>query len=234
MQLIEVSEIGVRASIIKFTSPKSPLSWLVFPMVHLGPPGYYEEVRRRMSACHLVLAEGIDSKIVAALTMAYRAADGSTRLGAIVQPDLGRGGDAGPAILNSDISGEDFNQAWATVPVGLRVGIPLLAPLYGVWLRWFARPEDIHAHLETYDLPSRDQLAAELAWPALFDALIHRRDAHLLQQIDALDREHRQQPWTLGVAYGAAHMPAVVHHLAGRLGYIASSAEWVTVFDYTN
>lgn len=232
MQLIEVSEIGVRASIVRLTSRDSALTWLLFPMVHLGPPEYYEEVERRMHSCDLVLAEGIDSKIVEAITMSYRAADGSVRQGTVMQPSF-ESDSAGPEVLNADISGAEFDAAWGDLPLPVRVGIPLVAPLFGLWLRFFARPEDVHEALETYDLPSRGHISAENRWPELFDLLLHKRDVHLLEQIDEVHRRHRSEAKTLGVAYGAAHMPSVVNHLTDRLRYIASSAEWITVFDYT-
>ncbi|GAC1662146.1 MAG: hypothetical protein NVS9B15_25590 [Acidobacteriaceae bacterium] len=232
MQLIEVSAIGVRASIVRLTKKEVGLVWLLFPMVHLGPREYYVEVERRMHSCDVVLAEGIDSKIVEAITMAYRAADGSARLGTIVQPPL-QTRPAGPVVVNTDISGPEFENAWGQLPLPVRIGIPLIAPLYGFWIRNFARPEDIHEKLETYDLPSRTQLDAEARSPELFDLLLGRRDAHLLEQIDQVHDRYRDETMTVGIAYGAAHMPSVVHHLCGKLGYIASSAEWVTVFDYT-
>lgn len=232
MQLIEVSEIGVRASVVRLTSRHGALVWLLFPMIHLGPPEYYEEVERRMQSCDLVLAEGVDSKIVEAITMSYRAADGSLRQGTVVQPPF-ETTSSGPHVVNSDIGGSEFDKAWGHLPLPVRVGIPLVAPLYGIWLRFFARPEDVHEGLETYDLPSREHIAAENRWPELFDVLLHQRDTHLLEQIDKVQAQYSTEAKTLGVAYGAAHMPAVVHHLTERLGYIASSAEWITVFDYT-
>jgi hypothetical protein len=232
MQLIEVSEIGVRASIVSLTSRACKLRWLMFPMVHLGPPKYYAEVERRMHRCDLVLAEGIDSKIVAAITMAYRAADRSSRLGTVMQPTP-QSGPPGPQIAASDLNSTAFDEAWHRMPLPIRFGLPLVAPLFGLWLRFVANPQDIHQRLETYDLPSREEIAAEAKWPELFDLLLRRRDAHLLEQVVEIHERSCAENRTVGIAYGALHIPAVVHYLTGKLGYIASSAEWITVFDYT-
>ena len=131
MQLIEVSEIGVRASMVRMTSHTARLKWVLFPMIHLGPADYYAEVERRMLGCDLVLAEGVDSQIVQAITMSYRAAGGSERLNTVVQPRF-HSASSGPEVVNADISAAEFDESWNQLPLKLRIGIPLAAPLYGV------------------------------------------------------------------------------------------------------
>ena len=214
------------------TNLKCALTWLLFPMIHIGPAEYFAEVERRMNRCDLVLAEGIDSRIASALTMAYRAADGSQLQGTVAQPRY-KPGPSGPEVVNADMSAAEFDEGWRQLPLPVRFGVPLLAPLYGLWLRYIADPDEFHRNLETYDLPSRRDIETESAFPAFFDLLIHRRDAHLLDEIDAVQRRHEGDDLTIGIAYGARHMPAVVNHLTDKLGYIAASAEWITVFDYT-
>lgn len=214
MQLIEVSEIGVRASIVALTSRDCALQWLIFPMVHLAPPAYYAEVQRRMHRCDVVIADGIDSKIVDAITTAYGAAPESAR---------GRNSDA-----------PEFHEAWRHMPLSIRFGLPLVAPLYGLWLGLMERPDEIQQHLETSDLPSPTVIEKEGGWPELFDLLLHRSDAHVLQQVEEVHHRFCHEKRTIGVAYGALHISAVVHLLTVRLGYLPSSADWITVFDYTS
>ena len=36
MQIIEVSEIGVRASVVRLVSPNAKLTWVLLPMIHLA------------------------------------------------------------------------------------------------------------------------------------------------------------------------------------------------------
>lgn len=229
MQLIEVSEIGVRAAIIRLVSPRSRLCWLLFPMLHLGERSYYAEVERRMSECDLVLAEGVESAIVSALTASYRGLAGSG--GAVVQPELADG--ATTDVVNSDVSGAEFEESWRHVPLALRVAIPLLAPLYGAWLRYMASPTDWQKDLDTDDLPSDTDQFIEAEHPELFDLIVGRRNRHLFEQIDAVQERWADQERSAGIAWGAGHMGAVVQHLRSRWGYFAKSADWVTVFDYT-
>lgn len=230
MQLVEVSEIGVRAGIVRMTSPKSKLVWLMFPMIHLAERAYYQEVEKKMAECDLVLAEGVDSRIVSALTASYRlAADERDH---VAQSSMPPASDH-MTIQHSDMSGAEFDTAWSKMPLGLRIGIPILAPLFGLWLRFVARPDDWQPQLGTYDLPSNEEVLTEAKWPEFFDLVLHRRNKHLLHQIAAVQQRWADEDKVIGVAWGAKHIGSVVHYLSDRWGYIARSSEWVTVFDYT-
>ena len=66
---------------------------------------------------------------------------------------------------------------------------------------------------------------------ALTDLLVDDRDALLTRALDAIHQQRSKEPISVAVVYGAGHMPAVVRYLA-RYGYRASSAEWLTVFEY--
>ena len=232
MQLIEVSEVGVRAAIVRLTSPKSSLVWLAFPMIHLGEPSYYRQVEEKMAECDLVLAEGVDSKIVRALTSSYRLAAGPAQ-DVTVQPAFRTSAADHMTVQPSDISADEFDRAWHKMPLGLRIGIPLLAPLYGLWLRYVANPDDWQPKLETYDLPSNEEVLMEGGAPEFFQLLMHRRNEHLLHQIAAVQERRPNEVRVVGVAWGAKHIGAVVGYLSAEWGYIARSADWVTVFDYS-
>jgi hypothetical protein len=231
MQLIEVSEIGVRAAIVRLTSPKAKLVWLMFPMIHLGERTYYRQVEDRMTECDLVLAEGIDSRIVNALTSSYRLTARSAS-GALAQ-SLGKPAIGHMVVQHSDISGAEFDAAWRKMPVGLRLGIPLLAPLYGLWLRFVADPREWQQMLQTDDLPTNDEVLLEGLYPALFKLLLRDRNEHLFHQIEDVQRNWGDLDKVVGVTWGAKHIGAIVEYLSDRWDYIARSAEWITVFDYT-
>jgi hypothetical protein len=231
MQLIEVSEIGVRAGIVRLVSPKAKLEWLMFPMIHLGEHDYYRQVEEKLNTCDLVLAEGVDSRIVSALTRSYRlAADPQANL--VVQPDT-KAAREHMSIQQSDISGSEFDSAWRKMPLGLRLGVPLLAPLYGLWLRFVADPESWQSKLGVDDLPTNEDVLLEGQFPELTNLVMHRRNQHLFHQIAAVQERWRDEPKVVGVAWGAKHIGAVVQFLNDRWAYFARSAEWVTVFDYT-
>jgi hypothetical protein len=231
VQLIEVSAIGVRAGIVRMTSPTAKLVWLMFPMIHLGERTYYQQVEKKMAECDLVLAEGVDSRIVTALTSSYRLA-ASPASGLVRQPSEPRATDH-MTVQKSDISGAEFDSAWRKMPIGLRLGVPLLAPLYGLWLRYVANPDDWQSKLQTDDLASNDDLLLEGQEPAFFELVLHQRNEHLFHQIAAVQERWGNQAMVVGVAWGAKHIGAVVHYLSDRWNYVARSGEWVTVFDYT-
>ena len=229
MQLVEVSEIGVRAAIVRLVSPNAKLVWLMFPMIHLGEREYYAEVERRMADCDLVLAEGIDSRIVSALTASYRNMAGLRD--AVVQPDPISTSSA--EVVNADISGAEFDEAWKQMPFAMRMAVPLLSPLYGLWVRYTASPESWHRNLETSDLPDDLDLELQVRLPHFFDLIFGRRDRHLFEQIEVVQGKWSGEDRVVGVAWGAGHIGAVVHHLSSRWGYFGQSADWITVFDYT-
>ena len=231
MQLIEVSAIGVRAAIVRMTSPEAKLVWLIFPMIHLGESAYYQQVEQKMAECDLVLAEGVDSRIVSALTSSYRLAANSAR-GVVAQRSEPRA-TGHVTVQQSDISGTEFDAAWRKMPIGLRLGIPLFAPLYGLWLRYVANPDDWQPKLQTDDLPSNEEVLLEGQEPALLELVMHQRNEHLFHQILAVQERWGELDKVVGVAWGAKHIGAVVHYLSDRWNYIARSGEWVTVFDYT-
>lgn len=81
------------------------------------------------------------------------------------------------------------------------------------------------------DLPTREEELGHGRFDALEGFLVDGRDALLTRALDAIHQQRSQEPISVAVVYGAAHMPAVVRYLA-RYGYRASSAEWLTVFGY--
>ena len=44
MQLVEVSNAGVRSAVITLEAAGTPVRIVLFPMIHLGTPDYYRAV----------------------------------------------------------------------------------------------------------------------------------------------------------------------------------------------
>ena len=83
------------------------------------------------------------------------------------------------------------------------------------------------------DLPTRDgELAADGRFDKLAELLLDDRDALLVRALEAIHEQRSQEPISVAVVYGAAHMPAVARALAARYGYRLVGAEWVTVFPF--
>ena len=102
-----------------------------------------------------------------------------------------------------------------------------------------ACPWLIRKFIDPVDLPGVDQAeaydqSAESLAGNWFERLLEHnistvRDARLLRVLDEIHRDRAAEPVKAGVVFGAGHMPAVVDHLCGQLGYIAAHAEWLTV-----
>src|SRR5262249_59333917 len=79
-------------------------------------------------------------------------------------------------------------------------------------------------------LPRRDEflkLSPETA--ALDRALLHARDARLIERLSAELDDHGSGPRRLAIVYGANHMRAVLRPLTQR-GYHVERGDWLTVF----
>lgn len=61
MQIIESTDFGVRSAVYGVRRRFAPLQIDLYPMLHVGRPEYYEEVRRRLREADIVVCEGIHS-----------------------------------------------------------------------------------------------------------------------------------------------------------------------------
>ena len=211
---------------------ESPLVFVLFPMLHLGTDAFYQEVDERLRHCEVVVAEGVGGRsvIIAALTLAYRLPGRRRRLG-LVKQHIDLAG-LGVPVIRPDMTAGEFRQGWRAVPVLQRTVVVCLAPAVAVafWLVGTRRMLARYANLD--DLPDQIQSQVRDQAGELEDLLVDRRDGLLVSALDTIHGEHRTEPMTVAVVYGAGHMPAVVHHLAGRYGYRPREAQWLTVFDF--
>ena len=232
MQLIEVSVTGVRSAVITLRHRESPLVFVLVPMLHLGTDAFYQEVAERLSRCDLVVAEGVGGRsvVLTALTLAYRLPGRRRRLGLVMQHiDLAG---LGVPVIRPDMTAGEFRLGWRDVPVLQRTLVVCLAPAVAVafWLVGTRRMLARYANLD--DLPDQIQSQVRDQAGELEELLVDRRDGLLILALDTIYDEHRNEPMTVAVVYGAGHMPAVVHHLAAAYGYRPREANWLTVFDF--
>jgi hypothetical protein len=232
MQIIEVGILGVRSAVITLRSRDSPMEIVLFPMIHLGTPAFYRAVRSMIGDCQVVVAEGIKgaSPSVSLLTLSYRLTGRNRRLGLVQQDDLGL--DALDArVIRPDMTGAQFEQRWRqSVPPWQRALLWCAAPLFSVGLMVFGSRRMLGRHLALDDLPTREQELEHDALGDLEQVVIDERDALVVEVLERLHAEYAE-PVRVGVVYGAGHVPGIAAALVSRLGYHASSAEWLTVFD---
>jgi hypothetical protein len=200
-------------------------------MLHVGEPGFFQTVYSDAFSHDVVLVEGVRSPVVRRIARSYRWIEGSERMNLVAQPPYPTQASCHARIVHADLSAEEFARAWLGVPLWLRALIYVVVPLIGARRRWFESRETLAKALSLDDLPSRQEildLSPETI--ALDRAILHARDARLVEQLrEQLDDPH-PDAWRLAIVYGANHMRAVLHELTHQRGYHVEHGDWLTVF----
>ena len=228
MQFIEVNSFEVRSAVHQLERRGETLRFVLFPMIHIGEKSYYEDIAARASRCDLLLVEGVPSIWARIATRSY--ALFAARLGLVTQLELDLRA-LRPKVINTDLSAEEFDAAHAELPVAARMILPLFLPLAGLYFLLRGNRELLAEQLETSDLPNREEiLSASEATDALDDLLLSRRDRAFLLRLQSLFEDSRGKSITIGIIYGAAHMPAIFRFLSDQLHYRVVDSSWSLVF----
>lgn len=227
MQLLDSSDLGLRSARLTFRSASSTVV-TIFPMVHLGEAAFYDAVYRDAGAHDAMLVEGVRSPVVRRITRSYRWVEGARQIALVVQPRPPAQSRA--AIIDADLSRDEFEQHWRNVPLHLRSFLYIAAPAYGLYHRWFGSRGALAKGHALDDLPSRDET---LGWTPEFasvdEAIVAARDKRLVEIMgDYLDAA-RSEPRRLAIVYGAQHMRAVIKELTRR-GFHCADSAWMLIF----
>lgn len=232
MQFIEKNSLNVRSAVYHLRKDGAGLEFVLFPMVHVGSQEFYEEVGRRLAACDLILAEGVDSRKVRLLTLSYRVVKRIKRMELLTQGEGLNLSRFREKILNPDLGARAFDERWSTLPLGLRAQLLFFVPVYVVYLFLFGTRETLAENIAVEDLPSSEEtLYQDESFDKLGALLVGERDRKLIDSIVRLHDAGTRDGQTVGIVYGAAHMRNVTGFLLDRLNYKVEKAEWVTVFD---
>jgi hypothetical protein len=252
VQIIEATEAGIRAVELRLQRHGSPLQFLLYPMMHIGQPEYYQEIARRLGQADLIVAEGVgrddapaETKAAAPaqalarlsspmywLTSSYRTMAEDQNLG-LVEQNLDY--DAiGVPVVCPDFTAEQFDEQWRTIPVWQRgamlaVAAPVLAAQRLFGSRWLYNRLVNDASMD--DLLNPEELFVVNTEEELDRVILHGRDVPLLKMLTDLHEKRCQEPITVAVVYGAAHMRAVLLGLR-PLGYRVVSGDWLTVITF--
>ena len=245
MQIIEVSMIGVRSSVLRLTRRDTPLRFEIFPMVHIGEPAFYAAVAERLRRCDLVVAEGVGrtdapgesgaprrragtaAAVVSTLTASYRLPARFERSG-LVRQDI-RWEALGVPVCYPDMTGAQFAACWRLVPPWQRGLAMVVAPLIGVERLIRGSRRALARHLELTDAGWHDEMMDVGSMEELMDLLGNQRDKLLIAAMDDIHRRRRHEAITVAVVYGAQHVAPIVHGMHALHGYRVRSAEWLTV-----
>jgi hypothetical protein len=138
MQFIEKNSFNVRSVVYQLNREGTGLEFVIFPvifpMIHVGSRGFYEEISERLSSCDLILAEGVSSKRANLLTLSYRVVKKIRRIDLVTQQDGMKVESFRHKILNTDMEGPIFDERWSSLPFKLRAQLFILIPVYVVYL----------------------------------------------------------------------------------------------------
>ncbi|WP_329175102.1 hypothetical protein [Streptomyces sp. NBC_01477] len=229
MQIVEVTGLAVRSAVFTMRRKGTPLEFVVFPMTHVASPTFYRQVRRRLRDCDLIVMEGVKGRSagLSTLTLAYRFAPRRRRNGLVAQNDAGLLPEGVP-VLYPDVTAAEAMADLRELPRATYVLLMVLAPLMGLVFALRGPRAFLDENQVVEDLPPT--LRAEMsAGNDVERALTVRRDRRLLEALDAIHTERRDEPIRVAVVYGAGHVPAIVAGLAERYGYLPRDSEWLTV-----
>jgi hypothetical protein len=227
VQIIEQTGFGVRSSVMTFAKRGSPVTFVVFPMLHLGSPAFYQTVRARLGECDRIVVEGVGGRRAGVMTLAYRLAGRFRREDLVTQSKGLDLADLRAKLVRPDLTAQQFAAAWRRVGWSLRSLLLLAAPLFGIWMLVVGPRRALGRRVALDDLRSDDEIEASEAEPRLDEALLGTRDGALTAALTEL--AGGTEPCTVGVCWGAEHVRAVVPTLRA-LGFRITDATWVTVF----
>ena len=233
MQIIEVTDLGVRSAVIRLRHRDTPLQFVIYPMMHMAKAAFYTTIATRLRRADVVVVEGISggrgSVLLNALTLSYTVLR-LNRQAKLVRQDIDYPA-LGVLIVRPDVGAEEFKATWRRVPLTDRLLMWCVLPLV-VLARLFGGTRLIWSRsMEQDDLPSPQEEARAEQMPELDAAFGGERDARLLTALGRLHEERRMEDIEVAVVYGAGHVPVIVHALMDRYGYRPRSADWLTVAD---
>jgi hypothetical protein len=235
VQIIEVTGMGVRSAVIRLERKQTPLRFILFPMIHLGRPEFYDAVRQRVGRCALVVTEGgaQTGPRVSLPGLAYRLLRRHRRSRLVVQ-QLGEE-TLGVPVVRPDLSLDEVRQRLRRLPALTyflaRLMLWVVVPSVALYVLLFGAQRFLADALALDDDTPYTQPSFGEHWEAIDRVIVDDRDVLLLDALSKIHEARCGESIDVAVVYGAGHMPAVVHGLRKRFGYRARGADWLTVFD---
>ena len=238
MQITEVTGLAVRSAAITLRRDETPMEFVLFPMLHIAEPSFYAEVRRRLRRCAVIVSEGVATPTTQwsqAMGFADRYFPRGRQRGLVgqsdtavlpegipvIRPDVPA---AEPALDLRGIPGLTRTAKWMGLNLAFVTDTRLISAALAVGGPRVLYDKD----LEIHDFPFMVR-EEQIQDSVLAHTLKDTRDVKLLDALVQLHERRAREAITVGVVYGAMHMPAVSNGLADRYGYRPRSAQWMTV-----
>jgi hypothetical protein len=207
-------------------------------MLHFAAPSFYAQVRRRLQGCAVIVAEGVSGPTLQSNAMDFtnRYFPRGRQRGIVGQSDeavLPEGipvirPDVPPAEPALDLRGVPGLKQMARL-TGVNLALVTSTYVIGTALAVAGPRVLCSKDLEIHDFAFTVR-EEQLADTPLAHMVMDSRDQKLLEELVRVHEQRCLEPITVGVVYGAAHMPAVCNGLMKRYRYRPRDAEWMTVF----
>lgn len=219
--------LGLRSARITLCAPGKP-EFTLYPMIHVAERQFFERVRDDAAAHDLVLYEGVRGPFARLSDFIFRYfASGSVDLA--FQLDHLRGEDL-PNGRYADMDERSFLRNWRRLPLVRRFLSWLTAPAAWAVMRLQGPRRLLTTDVDSLDDSDRQESYSDTDgrpdW--MSDVVLIQRDAILAAHCDRAIAEGRAR--SIGVIYGAGHMPALVQHLYRR-GYRPAGGAWMTAIE---
>ena len=230
MEIISSTVIGVQSAVRRLELDDQSPTYLILPMIHIAEQGFYDEVTKRLQCCDIILVEGVKSTKVGLLSASYRYAAVNPKLNMVLQSTMNLDELKGK-IIHADVSSKDFDNKWSKLPLVQRLALPILAPLFGLYLRFFGTREHFAKH-STFNMKmSQNEILDDgETLPEFKEMVVDWRDEHLLEIVKQTKTCGSDIQPVIGIVYGAHHMRAVLYFLVRQMGYRITQSEWLTAF----
>jgi hypothetical protein len=230
VQILEVNGFAIRSAVITLRRAETPLVFVLYPMVHFAAPSFYAQVRRRLRSCDLIVAEGVAGRTMqsSAMGLTDRLFPTGRQRGLVGQSDEAVL-PTGVPVIRPDLPLVDLDHELRALPRLNQLAFVAGAHLTAVALALIGPGIFLDDDLAVHDYPFTASQERAFDTPMAHSALDHRDQLLLTELVDVHERRSTE-PITVGVVYGAGHMPAVVHGLSDRFRYRVRDAEWMMVF----
>jgi hypothetical protein len=227
MQITEVSVVGVRSAVVALKRSQTPLRFILFPMIHIARPAFYQQVAERLAKCQLIVAEGYDGP--SSTGLAYATALRITRQRGAVQlvhQNVDFEALGVPVVWPENLVSSRSH--WRRMPLIGWLDLVFLTPMLVVTMAVGGKGWLLRRNMEV-----SDDTEARMSGSLLTRWLIDERDDELLAALAEIHANRAAEPIDVAVVYGSAHLPAVVRGLAERFGYHPQrGGEWLTAIDF--
>ncbi|MCE7990650.1 MAG: hypothetical protein HEP71_01665 [Roseivirga sp.] len=226
MQIIDANDYNLRTAVYLFERGK--LEFLVIPMLHIGSKEFYQEVSQELEKCDFIIYEGVGLKKLVSVWSSYRRF--AKRLGLRYQNDELVMKKFQHKLIHADYAGKAAEDAWKKIPLTGRL---LFRFSLIIGLTFLSFKENKRSFAKTF---RKNEGTDDQLWfmkigksNSVHNFIMEKRNNIIMEKIDEQLQNERKDDVRIGVIYGAAHMPGIIHHLMNKHKFTIKDSWFLTV-----